>query len=731
MKEKILDRFLHGILALLLSSGVFMSMLGLLDLTGQIIPGLLLMAVIIAVMETARQWKVALTGLGFLSVICLLLWLFVFHGLTTFADILRAATLQVNGIPGALPLVGGKAAVLLSILCAVSGFFFSLRNVGAAPSLVLCAGVGIAIWLGDRPDLLPFFLPAIAASLTILFASRHMESALFRLLPMASLLVLIAYLFTPKGGLTVEPMKKRADDLRQKIMDTLFFTEARDVFSLAAEGYYSQGLNQLGGLAEPTTRPVMQVSTPRIVYLRGAIMDDYNGRIWKNTTGGRRYLWQATRWHNTRDTLFDMLRPPESLHNAFTEPVTIHIRMLTDSASSLFVPQRVRSLQTGGDLIAYFNNSSEIFATRNLTAGDTWSVEAPLFTSGDAGLSTLITAASALDDPGYDTILEQYTRIPEHLEEPVYALAFGACEGAATPYEKAFAIQNWLSRTYRYTLDVPDQPENLDFVTNFLLNTRAGYCIHFASAMTILCRMVGLPARYIEGYLAEPDAEGHAYVTGLNGHAWTEIYFPSFGWVTFDATPRQGSGSTTSINQPEDLPDDIPPEEETPSEEETPPDDETPPEDNPPEDDPSDDLPEEDEPNNHFPHVWPWLILLFLGILLGLRIWLTSPESKERKASDANAFGIWLRDLMLLLKSAGFEPAGGESPMAFMRRVDNTHRYPVVLGTAGECISLISYSRTEAIESDIRLLRESARCLKHQLPLLSRIKYLASRVLGK
>jgi len=60
----------------------------------------------------------------------------------------------------------------------------------------------------------------------------------------------------------------------------------------------------------------------------------------------------------------------------------------------------------------------------------------------------------------------------------------------------------------RYSLDIPEQASNLDFVSTFLLMTREGYCTHFASAMTVLCRMVGLPARYVEGFVADVDASG-------------------------------------------------------------------------------------------------------------------------------------------------------------------------------------------------------------------------------
>ena len=63
--------------------------------------------------------------------------------------------------------------------------------------------------------------------------------------------------------------------------------------------------------------------------------------------------------------------------------------------------------------------------------------------------------------------------------------------------------------------------------------------------------MVATPARYVEGYQAIPDENGIAYVTGLQAHAWTEVYFAGFGWLTFDATPVQ-SGNGNSQNRSQD-----------------------------------------------------------------------------------------------------------------------------------------------------------------------------------
>lgn len=128
----------------------------------------------------------------------------------------------------------------------------------------------------------------------------------------------------------------------------------------------------------------MIVSTPKKVYLRGITKNEYTGRTWLNTTGGRRYQWQSSRWASQRTTLFDMDLPDGVLGSSgsLMEEQTITVQLLSENASSLFVPQRVRSLSPGGALVPYFNNASEIFATHDLQAGDTYSVSAPSLWQG-------------------------------------------------------------------------------------------------------------------------------------------------------------------------------------------------------------------------------------------------------------------------------------------------------------------------------------------------------------
>ena len=591
----------------------------------------------------------------------------------------------------------------------------------------------------------------------MLFTERFREVSLLQLLPWAVLLVAAAFLLTSRG-VPPNPLREKADELRQAVLDRLFFTEPRDVFSLSSEGYYPEGREQLGGKPDPNDHPVMQVSTPRTVYLRGVVLNQYTGRNWRNTTGGRRNLWQSPRLSAERVARFDQLLPPETVLNAQCTPVTVSVRMLSGSASTLFVPQRVRELIPGGDLVPYFSNASEIFVTRNLQAGDTYTVTAPIFQAGDPGLGTLIEICSTFDDSGYDRAVQDYTELPNHLEEPVYRLAREAASAGISPYDQALAIQSWLNRGFRYTLDVEDQPADVDFVTNFLLNTKEGYCTYFASAMTVLCRMAGLPARYVEGYIAEPNENGEALVTGLSAHAWTEVYFKGFGWVTFDPTPKAGgSGNDTPDNgsgpesseEPTPTPTPTPaPTPEPESDEPTPSPEGTENEPTPEPDEPADTPEPTPEPSQEpspepsaspeperlprdssdDPFPWPWLLLLAALFGLFTRILLTSPSVRSHRAkTEEGRLEVWVQEIFELLYAENMVRHRDESPMGFCRRVDRTGIFSVAVGPVGECLSLIRYSRAQAQETDTRLVQDTALLLRSEITRPALLRYLVRR----
>lgn len=108
------------------------------------------------------------------------------------------------------------------------------------------------------------------------------------------------------------------------------------------------------------------------------------------------------------------------------------------------------------------------------------------------------------------------------------------------PYHVAAAVQDYLWRSggFEYTTDVRGLCEDNSRQVDCFLEIKKGYCEFFASAMVMLLRELGIPARYVLGYLpGQEQADGSWRVEGSAAHAWVEVYFPGHGWVEFDPTP--------------------------------------------------------------------------------------------------------------------------------------------------------------------------------------------------
>jgi protein-glutamine gamma-glutamyltransferase len=110
--------------------------------------------------------------------------------------------------------------------------------------------------------------------------------------------------------------------------------------------------------------------------------------------------------------------------------------------------------------------------------------------------------------------------------------------GQVPVFETASRIEHYLKRNYRYTLDVKP-PKQLSAIDDFLFEQKAGYCEYYATAMVLMLRGLGVPARLVSGFLfGEWNAFGHYFtVREQDAHTWVEVYFPATGWFPFDPTP--------------------------------------------------------------------------------------------------------------------------------------------------------------------------------------------------
>ena len=134
------------------------------------------------------------------------------------------------------------------------------------------------------------------------------------------------------------------------------------------------------------------------------------------------------------------------------------------------------------------------------------------------------------------------------LDERIPRLALDMTVGLATPDEKARALERRLRHDYGYTLELLPAPV-ADPLATFLFARKKGHCEYFASAMAVMLRTLGIPARVVTGFLGGiyNPMTGWQVVRASDAHSWVEAWLPRRGWVTFDPTPADPSPSSASL----------------------------------------------------------------------------------------------------------------------------------------------------------------------------------------
>ena len=136
-----------------------------------------------------------------------------------------------------------------------------------------------------------------------------------------------------------------------------------------------------------------------------------------------------------------------------------------------------------------------------------------------------------------ESVLGIYLQLPR-LDRRIKPLADQITRGSTNVFDKAANIERYLMGNYGYTLDLSGTHGD-DPLADFLFVRRAGHCEYFASAMTVMLRAEGIPARYVTGFSPGEynDVGGDYIIRESDAHAWVEVYFPDYGWIPFDPTP--------------------------------------------------------------------------------------------------------------------------------------------------------------------------------------------------
>ena len=312
----------------------------------------------------------------------------------------------------------------------------------------------------------------------------------------------------------------------------------------SGSGFFTRSMRVGGGRALGDGI-VLRVRSSTYDYWRAITRDRYTGRAWENTVGeNARAATGASTAEAARTALEVGTTPPNPFAIQERTLVTQTVELVQDRADNLLVMGGQFASAGLPVLVEHgFTNATPPVANYNETSAVF--TQAPLQSTSVYTVASYISQADVASLRGatqqYDSWLQsRYVQLPSSLPQRVRARAeeIITAAGATNPYDKAVAIQNALrSLTYDETRAAP--PTDRDWADYFLFDSKKGYCDDFATAMIVMLRSQGIPARLAQGYAGGTlDPQLGAYVVRESvAHSWPEVYFPGFGWQRFEPTP--------------------------------------------------------------------------------------------------------------------------------------------------------------------------------------------------
>ncbi len=306
----------------------------------------------------------------------------------------------------------------------------------------------------------------------------------------------------------------------------------------------------LGGPRTVGSAPIMDIYVPRKlpnVYWQAIVWDRYDEDRW----------WPADNdatLHFPDDGFLDI--PNTVAREVITQTVVTY---LPNSSLLYAAPEVVGSNKQMFVEASFDANGRQMVTTLRsryvLRQGDRYKVASRI---SNADAQSLRTASTNYPD----WIEETYFQLPDTITPETLALAEELTAAHDNPFDKAIAVRDWLRSNIDYNDQIPAPPEDTEPVHHILFVSREGYCNYYASAMAVMLRAQGVPARVVSGYAqGEYEEETSSYrVRASNAHTWVEVYFPAYGWIQFEPTaalpvdtrPENLGGGGDAFDSPED-----------------------------------------------------------------------------------------------------------------------------------------------------------------------------------
>lgn len=311
-------------------------------------------------------------------------------------------------------------------------------------------------------------------------------------------------------------------------------------YNPANHGNFTDTLT-LGGNPNLTNDIVLTVkSDDNTQYLESLSYDTYTGRGWQlGPTEGTAY--------KANDINYDQSTDLRAVH----QEITI-VNPPGEQKAYILGASQIASTNQAAQLVSSVYNGSVVAwlrANGKLAAGNQYGVTS--YVSG-ADIKTLETVPLPANAPTYPpnfdgprsvnyydpNILHTYLQLPPNLDSRILQVAKEQTAASTSMYDKAVALESYLhSFTYDVNITLPPGVEGTSWLL-FQSGHRA-YCNYFATAMAVMARELGMPARVVAGYThgtLDPKTK-QLVVRGTDAHLWTQIYFAGYGWINFEPSP--------------------------------------------------------------------------------------------------------------------------------------------------------------------------------------------------
>lgn len=412
--------------------------------------------------------------------------------------------------------------------------------------------LAIIIWsiqliLGMSPALILDSLFFALLIITLLYMNK-LSLRFWRkiaVLPIALVVLLFAYTAISQTG--DEELTSSS-----KIEDKVRYESEKLRYIKGEEPTLTQGnFNRLSAF-EPDDRTVLKVAMerPRPMYLKGFVGSTYTPNGWKEIDG-EAYMEEKSLLNALKDDDFTgarqlSLAAKSSLADEYAEAKLV-IQNVGASSKYLYTPYELAEVDENQfkSKQADALHATGIFGRRIV---DMQYMVTP-YTDYPKIANALYTTKNTdyLRHESYynQYVYNEYLTVPpdslnvlrNHMDKEVLDAE------TRLPYEQTIRqVENFLAQTMTYN-ERADTPNDQDFLTNILEQTKEGYSVHYATVATLAFRMLGTPARYAEGYIVGlDDVEGletfsEIDISEKNAHAWTEIYVDMVGWIPVELTP--------------------------------------------------------------------------------------------------------------------------------------------------------------------------------------------------